>query len=47
MPIVLTKSMKKNLEQVLQKSVEINHVGSLERLELTNIDMEEVMTFHS
>ncbi len=30
MPIVLTRSMKKKMEQVLQESVKIGHVSDLE-----------------
>jgi hypothetical protein len=46
MRIVLTKNMKKIMEWVLQKSVEIKHaINSLQQLELLKIDMEEAMTY--
>jgi hypothetical protein len=45
---MLTRSiMKKRMEEVLQKSVEIGHASNLEWLEQPKIDIEEAMTFHS
>jgi len=46
MPIVLTRSMKKNMKQVLQKNAKIGHVSKLEWLQPKN-DLEEVVTFQS
>jgi hypothetical protein len=47
MPIVLTRSMKKRIEHVLQESVEVGHINNLERVEQPKIDLEEVATFHN
>ncbi len=39
-------SMKKKMEQILQKIVELRHKGNLEQLEQSRIDPKEAMTFH-
>ncbi len=47
MPIVLVRSMKKKMKQVLQKSVEIGHASNLKRLEQPKNNLEEVVTFQN
>ncbi len=39
--------MKKNIEQVLQESVKVGHLGSLKGVELLKIHVEGAITFHS
>ncbi len=39
--------MKNKIEQVLQESVKIRHLGSLRGVKLLKIDVEEVVIFHS
>jgi hypothetical protein len=38
--------MKKKMEQVLEKNVEVSHVSNLKQLEQPTINLEEVVTFH-
>ncbi len=44
---MLIRSMKKRMEQVLQKNAEMGHVSNMEQLEQPKKDLEEAMTFHS
>ncbi len=44
---ISTKNMKKNIEQVLQESVKVGHLGSLKGVELLKIHVEGAITFHS
>jgi len=45
---MLTRSiMKKKVEEVLQKNVEIGHASNLEWLEQPKIDIKEATTFHN
>ncbi len=39
--------MKKIMEQFMQESAEVGHIGNLEQLEQPKIDPKEVVTFHS
>jgi hypothetical protein len=38
--------MKKGMEQVLQKNVEVGHACKKEQLEQQKINVEEAVTFH-
>ncbi len=44
---ILTKNMKEKIDQVLQESVKIGHLGSLRGVELLKINVEEAITFHN
>jgi len=43
---MLTRSMKKIVEHVLQENVKVGHISNLEWLEQPKIDPKQVMTFH-
>jgi hypothetical protein len=47
MPTVLTRSMKKIMEHVLQESAKVGHIGSSKWLEQPKINLKVVTNFHS
>ncbi len=44
---MLTISMKKKMEYVLEKNVEVGHANNIKQLEKPKIDPKEVVTFHN